>query len=99
MKREAIVARLKDIEPRLREVGVAGLFLYGSSARDETREDSDIDIYIDKSDAAAFGFDAFMDVYDILKAAIPDREISYTTREGLVEFYKAEIEKSAIRIF
>jgi predicted nucleotidyltransferase len=83
----------------MKQAGVAGLYLFGSFARDQASEDSDIDIFIDKADPERFGFENFMTAYGILRDAIPGREIGYTTREGLVDFYRSEIEKNAIRIF
>ena len=83
----------------MKHAGVAGLYLFGSFARDQASEDSDVDIFIDEADPKRFGFENFMTAYAILRDAIPGREIGYTTREGLVDFYRPEIEKHAIRIF
>lgn len=99
MDRREIIAALKSTEARMRDVGVAGLYLFGSFARDEAHAESDVDIFIDKVDPIRFGFKDFMDSYGIVQDAIPDREIGFTTREGLVEHYRNEIEKSAIRVF
>ena len=99
MEKAALIAALKSTEPRMRDVGVAGLYLFGSFARDEGRPESDVDIFIDKADPSRFGLMDFMASYGIVQDAMPGREIGYTTREGLVEFYRSEIEKSAIRIF
>jgi len=99
MQREAIIKSLKETEPQLRDLGVASLFLFGSTARDEMREDSDVDVYIDKQDASAFGFSAFMSAYEILQHALPGRTVSYTTRDGLVEVYRNHIENTSIRVF
>ncbi|MFZ1884938.1 MAG: nucleotidyltransferase domain-containing protein [Rhodoplanes sp.] len=47
MNRETVITRIKQIEERLRRLGVARLYLYGSYARDEARPDSDIDVLVD----------------------------------------------------
>ena len=43
MRRADVIARLKEAEPALRSFGVAGLYLFGSHARDEAQPDSDVD--------------------------------------------------------
>ena len=41
MKRDEVIATLRDNEPELRSAGVVRLFLFGSTARDEARTDSE----------------------------------------------------------
>ena len=99
MGRNEIIDKLKAVEPELRAHGVAALYLFGSHARDEGRENSDIDVFVDKAPGRKFGLDAFMGAYVVLKNAFPGVEIGYTTREGLVDCYRPYIEHGAIRIF
>jgi predicted nucleotidyltransferase len=47
MNRDAVIARLKSLEPALRDSGIVALYPYGSHARDEARPDSDIDLLVD----------------------------------------------------
>lgn len=44
MKREVALAILKAHAPELRALGVVSLSLFGSTARDEARDDSDVDV-------------------------------------------------------
>jgi|SRR5271167_827404 len=44
MKRDEVIATLRAHEPELRAAGVIRLSLFGSTARDEARADSDIDL-------------------------------------------------------
>ncbi|MBB1247501.1 MULTISPECIES: nucleotidyltransferase family protein [unclassified Rhizobium] len=99
MNRDVVIEKLKALEPRLRNLGVGGLYLFGSVARDEAGPASDIDLFIDKSDPSRFGFTEFMASYDILAEIAPRESLSYTTREGLVDFYRADIEATAIKVF
>jgi predicted nucleotidyltransferase len=99
MNRAEIVAKLKAVEPQLRAHGVAGLYLFGSYARDDARPDSDVDVFIDKAPGRSFGFDELMGGYFALKDAVPGIKISFGTREGLDLSIKDEVEKQAVRIF
>jgi predicted nucleotidyltransferase len=98
MRRDEALARLKAAAPAIRSLGASALYLYGSHARDEARPDSDVDVFIDKDPRRPFGFDAFMDIYFKLQEAL-GTEVGYTTRDGLVGFYRPDIEREAIRVF
>jgi predicted nucleotidyltransferase len=43
MRRDDVIAKLKETEPELRGFGVAALYLFGSHARGEASPDSDVD--------------------------------------------------------
>jgi uncharacterized protein len=47
MQREDVIARLKEHEAELRRLGVEHLYLFGSTARDEAGDDSDVDLFFD----------------------------------------------------
>ena len=98
MRRNEVVARLKEAAPAIRALGVAGLYLYGSHARNAANADSDIDIFIDKDPSRKFGFDEYMEIYLKLRETL-GAEVDYSTREGLVEFFRPDIEREAIRVF
>jgi hypothetical protein len=98
MRRDQVIAKLKGAESAIRALGASALYLYGSHARDDARPDSDVDVFIDKDPARPFGFDAFMDIYFKLQEAL-GAEVGYTTRDGLVDFYRPDIEREAIRVF
>jgi hypothetical protein len=98
MRRNEVIARLKEVEPALRAHGAQGLYLFGSHARDEASAESDIDVFIDKDRSRQFGFDEFMDIYFLLRERLGEN-IDYGTREGLSPALRAEIEQEAIRIF
>lgn len=98
MRRNDVVAALKQAEPALRARGVAALYLFGSHARDEARADSDVDVFIDKDKARKFGFDEFMDVYFLLQERL-GQGVDYGTREGLHPVLRPKIEQEAIRVF
>ena len=98
MRRDEVIAKLKEAEPRLRAFGVAALYLFGSHARDDARADSDVDVFIDKDKSRPFGFDEFMDAYLLLKERLGEN-VDYGTREGLHPVLRAGIEREAVRVF
>jgi predicted nucleotidyltransferase len=98
MRRDQVIAKLKTAEPAIRALGAGALYLYGSYARDEAQADSDVDVFIDKAPGRRFGFDEFMNIYFKLQETL-NADVGYTTREGLVEFYRSDIEREAIRVF
>jgi predicted nucleotidyltransferase len=57
-----------------------------------------VDIFIDKDPFRDFGLSEFMGIYLKLQEVL-GVEVGYTTREGLVEFYRPYIEREAIRVF
>ena len=55
MNRDTIIATLKSREADLRRLGVRHIALFGSAARDEATEASDIDILVDLQPDAPIG--------------------------------------------
>jgi len=73
------------------------LYLYGSAARDEAVEKSDIDLFADV-DYGRFGFVPFMDLRELL-AGLLRRQVDFTTRNALHPDLKTRIVGSAIKVF
>ncbi len=47
MERDKAIARLKEHEAELKQLGVQHLYLFGSTASGEARADSDVDLFFD----------------------------------------------------
>jgi uncharacterized protein len=61
MERSVVIAKLKQHEAELKRLGVEHLYLFGSTARDEARADSDVDLFFDHPDGS-LGLFELMDV-------------------------------------
>ena len=100
MRRDDVIARLRETEPALRALGVARLYLFGSHARDEAVSGSDVDVFVDPISEDEFGFLPFMDAYQTLQGVFGHQvEIGYSTRTGLSPYVRNNIERDALRIF
>jgi uncharacterized protein len=100
MRRDDIIARLKEAETTLRARGVDALYLFGSYARDDARPDSDVDVFVDPVSDDRFGFLSYMDAYEEIRKALGrEVDIGYSTRDGLSRYIRSNVEKEAIRIF
>ena len=54
MTRDEIIAKLRESAPALRGKGVTRLAIFGSRARGDARDDSDLDVLIDVEPEAKF---------------------------------------------
>jgi len=83
----------------LRAHGVAALYLFSSHARDEARNDSDIDVFVDPGTQDFYSLNHFVGAYDVIRHAVPGRDIGYGTREDLSKYIRSTVEEEAVRIF
>jgi predicted nucleotidyltransferase len=97
MTREEAIARLKQHETDLQQIGVTSLFLFGSTARDEAEATSDVDLFFDY-EKGKFGLYELMDV-KALASAILGQSADIMTRDSLHPVLRQRIEASALRIF
>ena len=97
MTRADIIGSLKTRAADIRAFGATSLYLFGSAARGEARDDSDIDLFVDY-DPDRFSFVELVRLRDRL-SQILGRPADLTTREGLHPLLRTQIEAEAIRIF
>lgn len=99
MNRDAVIARLKSLEPALRDSGIVALYLYGSYARDEARPDSDVDVIVEFAPGRQRDLGSYMNPLRLLEQQLPDVAIGYGTHDNIVPAYRDSIESEAIRVF
>lgn len=97
MKREEVIRRLRDNEALLRQLGVEHLYLFGSTARDEAREESDIDLFFDHP-PGSIGLYELMDLKEAA-ARILGRKTDIMSRRSLHPALRRRIEADAQRVF
>jgi predicted nucleotidyltransferase len=97
MTRADIIAALRNEAPDVRKLGATSLYLFGSTARGEVKDDSDIDLFIDY-DPDRFSFIELVRLRERLSHVL-GRPADLTTREGLHPLLRSQIEAEAIKVF
>jgi len=102
MRRDEIIARLRAHEPELRAAGVKSLALFGSAAREEQRDDSDIDVVVRLTEEAAGGGFAYFGRLDALSRrlrAILQRPVDVVTEPVRKDRLRRRIEEDRVIAF
>jgi predicted nucleotidyltransferase len=97
MKREEVIARLRQHEADLKRLGVEHLYLFGSIARGDATEDSDIDLFFDY-EKGKLGLFELMDV-KTFTTSILGHTTDIMTRDSLHKTLRRTIEATALRVF
>jgi uncharacterized protein len=97
MDRGEAMARLKQHEAELKRLGIEHLHLFGSTARDEARPDSDVDLFFDHPEGS-IGLCELMDVKQAA-ARILGYRADIMTRRSLHRVLRQRIESSALQVF
>ena len=97
MDQKTAVAELRRHADQLRREGVTALYLFGSTARSEARDGSDVDLFFDYGDPK-FSLIELVRVKDRV-SAILGVEADVMTRDSLHPMLKERIEASAVRVF
>lgn len=97
MDRQRVIDRIRAHERELRAEGVAHVFLFGSLARGEADEASDIDLFYDY-DAPGFSLIDVVRVRERLSDLLGAR-VDAMTRGSLHPLIRREVEAEAVQIF
>ena len=87
----------QSTRPVLRQLGIEHLYLFGSTARGDAREDSDVDLFFDHP-IGSIGLYELMDVKEAA-ARILGRKADIMTRRSLHRLLRDRIEASASQVF
>ena len=97
MNRDEAIAKLKRHKAELRQLGVEHLYLFGSTARGEAGDDSDVDLFFDY-ERGKLGLYELMDVKE-QTSRILGRKADIMTRDSLHKVLRSRIEASALQVF
>ena len=97
MKRDEAISLLQAHEADLKRLGVQRLYLFGSTARGEAKEDSDVDLFFDY-EKGKLGLFELMGV-KAYAADILGRKTDIMTRDSLHKTLRQSIEATAVRVF
>ncbi len=97
MTRDEAIDRLKKSEPDLKRAGVTHLYMFGSTARGEARQDSDVDLFFDY-EIGKIGLYELMDIKE-LASDILGTKTDMIPRDGLHRVLRARVEAAAIQVF
>jgi uncharacterized protein len=98
MKRKDALAKLRAAENAIRACGVAHLFLFGSVARDEADENSDVDVFVDRDPKKTFSLIELWGLSLLLEDVL-GTSVDVGTRGGLHPVIRGDAEKTAIQVF
>ncbi len=76
---------------------MTGLYLFGSAARGELRDASDINLFVDY-DPAKFNFSELVRLRERLSTVL-GKPVDLTTRDGLDPELRAQIEAEVVKVF
>lgn len=99
MTRQEIIDRLKAAEGELRALGIDRLYLFGSFARDEAGEDSDVDLLADPaSPDGGMGFRPYFGALKTIERTL-GRRADLVIRRNLHRIARPGIEREAVKVF
>lgn len=98
MKRDAAINELVRHADAMRARGVASAYLFGSTARNEARQDSDLDVFIDVVPDRKFSLIDLIGVRRFLESEL-GISVDLTTRGSLHPKLRSSIEREAVQAF
>ncbi len=96
MSREETIKLLSEHGPEIRErFGVKRLAIFGSTARDEARDDSDVDVMVEFMGRATFA--GFMDLKFFLEDLL-QRNVDLVTHDAIRPRTRPSIERDLVDV-
>jgi predicted nucleotidyltransferase len=98
MDRERVLSILRDHEPELKANGIAHLRLFGSVARGDQTQSSDIDLLAEFNDDARMTLVKFARLqYDL--SVLIGSDVDLVSSQGLREYFRKQVSEEAILAF
>jgi predicted nucleotidyltransferase len=97
MRGSEAIAALRRNADTIRSFGATHLYLFGSTAREQAGDESDVDLFIDY-DEDRFSFVELIRLNDYLSDLLA-RPTDLSTREGLHPAIREIVEAEAVRVF
>ena len=98
MKRSEAIEKLKAKADAIKARGATSLYLFGSVARDEASDTSDLDLFIDYDPESDFNALDLVGIKLLLEDEL-HHSVDITTRDSLHPVLKSRIETNALRVF
>jgi predicted nucleotidyltransferase len=98
MRRDEVIARLKEAEPALRARGIRRAAVFGSVARGEERPDSDIDILVEFEPGAEGSIYQYMALKQFV-ASLFDTPVDVIDRGALKPHLRVPSARDAVYAF
>jgi predicted nucleotidyltransferase len=98
MTREEAIARIKPHEAELRKAGITSLALFGSVARDDASETSDVDLMCEIDRTSAMGLIEFAGIQLKLEDYMRTR-VDLVVRDSMRPRIRAQAEADMVSIF
>lgn len=95
MKRDQALKVLARQKMALRQKGILSIAVFGSTARDEAKPDSDLDILVDFAQPSTF--DQYIEAKFYLEELLGCK-VDLVTLDGLKPLARVEVEKEAIYV-
>jgi uncharacterized protein len=98
MNRAEALKKLRSFADALRARGATSLYLFGSTARDKARANSDLDLFIDYDPRGKFNAFDLVASKRLLEEGL-GVDVDLTTRKGLHPLIRKRVEAEAKRVF
>jgi predicted nucleotidyltransferase len=98
MTRQDAIAALREHASAVKALGATGLYMFGSTARDDAGLESDLDLFIDYDRGSRFSLVELIGIKQLLERRL-GVQVDVTTRDSLDPLLKGGIEASAQRVF
>ncbi len=98
MKRDQVISLLKQHEPEFHDAGIGALFLFGSVARDEASDASDVDVFLDLARPDGFTLFDLVEL-QVRTQTILGARVDVMTRQAIHPRRRRRIEADAVQVF